>query len=110
MINTYLQEIMGLPVVIVTNPKIILNFHSKLVTHAQALETIGKLNMINGYVRTVLCRSPGIRLDLVRNNNSWQEWESLIIRYSSRKNGLKKTWYLIMKLKKELDIVEKKSC
>ena len=59
-INAHVQEIMGLPVVNGTNPKIIHEFFSKLVTHVQALKTMGKLNMINGYVRTVLDRLPGI--------------------------------------------------
>ena len=36
MINTYVQEIMGLPVVNGTNPKTIHEFYSKLITHVQA--------------------------------------------------------------------------
>ena len=52
-----------------TNPKFIHEFYSKLVTHVQALETMGKLNMINGYVRTVLDRLPGIRSDIVRHDD-----------------------------------------
>ena len=47
-INAHIQEIMGLPVVNGTNPKVIHKFYSKLVTHLQALETMGKLNMMNG--------------------------------------------------------------
>ena len=74
-INTHVQEIMGLPVVNETNPKIIHEFYSKLVTHVQALETMGKRNMINGYVRTVLDCLLGIRSDIVRHANNWQEWE-----------------------------------
>ena len=66
---------MGLPVACGTNPKMIHEFYSKLVTHVQALETVGKLNMINGYLRTVVDCLPGIRSDIVRNYNSWQEWE-----------------------------------
>ena len=30
---------------------IIHKFYSKLVTHVQALETMGKLNMIDGYLK-----------------------------------------------------------
>ena len=74
-INAHVQEIMGLPVVNGTNPEIIHEFYYKLVTHVQALETIGKLNMINGYVRTVLDRLPGLKSDIVRNDDNWQEWE-----------------------------------
>ena len=74
-INAHVQEIMGLPVVNGTNPKTLHEFYSKLVKHVQALEAIGKLNMINGYVRTVLDHLPGISSDLVRNDDNWQEWE-----------------------------------
>ena len=63
MINAHVQEIMGLPVVNGTYPKIINYLYSKLVTHVQALETMGKLNMINGYVRTVLVCLPGIWIE-----------------------------------------------
>ena len=73
--NTHVHEIMGLPVVKGTNPKIIHEFYSKLVIHVQALETMRKLNTINWYVRTVLDRLPGIRSDIVRNDDSWQEWD-----------------------------------
>ena len=75
MINVHVQESMGLPVVNGTNPKTIHEFYSKLVTHVQALETMGKLILIYGYVRTVLDRLPGIRSDIVRNDDNWQEWE-----------------------------------
>ena len=60
---------MGLPVVNGTNSKIIHKFYSKLVIHVQAVETMGKLNMINGYVRTVLDRLPSIRSDIVRHDD-----------------------------------------
>ena len=41
MINAHVQEIMGLPEVNGTNPKIIHECYSKLLTHVQALETVG---------------------------------------------------------------------
>ena len=41
----------------------------------QALETINKLKKINGYVRLTLDKLPGIRADLVRLDNNWQEWD-----------------------------------
>ena len=31
--------------------------------------------MINGYVRTVLDCLPGIRSDIIRNDDNWQKWE-----------------------------------
>ena len=38
---------------------------------------MGKLNMINGYVRTVLDCLPDIKSHRVRNEDNWQELEFL---------------------------------
>ena len=47
----------------------------KLVTHSEALDTIGKLKQINGYVGIALDKLPAIRADLVRIDDDWQEWD-----------------------------------
>ena len=73
-INSYKTLFLG-TMARVEDPKFIHEFYSKLVTHVQALETMGQLNIINGYVRTVLDRLPGIRSDIVRYDDNWQEWE-----------------------------------
>ena len=39
----------------------------------EALETIRKLNEIKSYVRNTLEKLPGIRADLVRLDDSWQD-------------------------------------
>ena len=49
-------------------------FSEKLLANAQVLETMGKLNDVNGYVRTSLEKLPGIRADLVSLDDDWQEW------------------------------------
>ena len=41
----------------------------------QALKTMGKLQEINGYVRLTLDKLQGIRADLARMDNGWQEWK-----------------------------------
>ena len=41
----------------------------------QALDTMGKLKEINGYVRMTLEELPAICADLVRINDDWQEWD-----------------------------------
>ena len=86
----------------------LLEFYSKLVTHAPALKKMGKLNVINKYVRTVLDRLPGIGSDIVRNDN-WQECEFTQFFTTLEKWTLKETWYLAMNLRKELEIIGKKS-
>ena len=41
----------------------------------QALETMKKLKNIKCSVRLTLDKLPGIRADLVRLNDDWQEWD-----------------------------------
>ena len=49
----------------------------KLTNHIQALQTLVKLNKINGYVRNTLNKLAVIRADLLRNDKSArvQEWD-----------------------------------
>ena len=35
---------------------------------------MGKIKEIKGFVRTTLGKLPGIRADLVRLDDNWQEW------------------------------------
>ena len=42
----------------------------------QALDTIGKIKGMNGYVRVTLDKPQGIVADLVRNDDNWQRWKS----------------------------------
>lgn len=73
-VNAHVQEIMNLQTVYGSNPVKIYQFYEKVLRHVQALETMGKLNNINGYVRATIDRLPGIRSDLVRLDDNWQEW------------------------------------
>lgn len=57
-----------------SHPKRIHDFHEKLVISAQALDTMNKLKKLNGYVRSALNKLLGIRADLVRIDDDWQEW------------------------------------
>ena len=49
-------------------------FYETLLRHVQALETMDKLQSVNGYTRTILDRLPGIRADLVRDDENWKQW------------------------------------
>ena len=40
----------------------------------QSLETLGKLERVNGMTRSVLDKLPGIKSDLVRGEEGWQDW------------------------------------
>ena len=72
--NANIQSIMSLPIIPTsTNPVKITEFYEKLVSSIQTLETMGKQE-VKGYVRHVLDKVPGIRVDLVRLDDNWQEW------------------------------------
>ena len=68
-VNAYVQNIMALPIISGTNPVKIHQFYEKLLFNVQALETLGKLKEVNGYVRTSLDKREGIQGDLVRTDD-----------------------------------------
>ena len=74
-INAYVQNIMSLPAITGPNPAKIHDFYEKLSSNVQALETLGKVREINGYVRMSIDKLEGIRGDLVRTDDHWQEWD-----------------------------------
>ena len=49
--------------------------YEALSFNVQALETVGKLKDVNGYVRISIDKLPGIRGDLVRTDENWQGWD-----------------------------------
>ena len=72
--NAHMQCIIGLSTVHGGHPAKIHDFYEKLTSHIQVLETMGKVNEIGGFVRATLDKLPGIRADLVRLDDNWQEW------------------------------------
>ena len=72
--NAHMQGTISLPLVKGSHPKRIHEFFESLVTNTQALETMGKISQVNGFVRPTLDKLPGIRADLVRLDDEWQEW------------------------------------
>ena len=70
-----IQNIVNLPVISRSNPNKIHDFYEKLITSVQSLDTMGKLQEINGYVRSTLDKLPGTWADLARLENDWQEWK-----------------------------------
>ena len=72
--NTHSNCIISLPVVFGSHPNKVHDFYEKLMSSVQALKTMRKLNKIKGYVRNTLAKLPGIRSDLVRLDDSWQDW------------------------------------
>ena len=72
--NAHVQNIMSLPHINNSNPYKIHEFSEKLLSNVQALETMGKLKEINGYVRLTLDKLQGVRADLVRIEDDLQDW------------------------------------
>ena len=81
--TVHIQCIMGLPVITRTNPTRINEIYEKLVTSIQTLESIGKKKDIGRYVG--LAKLSGIRADLLRLDDNWQEW-----RFPQLVEGLRK--------------------
>ena len=72
--NAYMQSITGLPTIHSAQPTKIHDFYAKLASHIQVLETMGKVKEIIGFALVTLDKLPGIRVDLVRLDDNWQEW------------------------------------
>ena len=69
-INAYGNNIISLPTLHGSNPNKISEFYEKLLLSVQALETMGKLTEVNGYVRLTLDKVEGIWGD-----DDWRDWK-----------------------------------
>ncbi|XP_028405771.1 uncharacterized protein LOC114528347 [Dendronephthya gigantea] len=72
--NAHMQSIISLPTISGSDARKINSFFKTLVANTQALETMGKLNEVKGFARSTLDKLPGIRADLVRSDDNWQDW------------------------------------
>lgn len=74
-VYAYVNNIMGLPTFMGENPREVEEFYKRLLYNVQSLETLGKLRDVAGNVRAVLDKLKGIKSDLVRGHEQWQEWD-----------------------------------
>ena len=74
-VKAYTREILELPSIPNSNQKKISEFSEKLTYCVQALETLKKLEQVNGAVLMTLDKLPSIRGDLVRTNPYWESWD-----------------------------------
>ena len=74
-VKAYTQEILNLPTIPNANPKKIHEFSDELMYCVQSLETMKKLEQVNGAVSMPIDKLPGIRGDLVRTDPSWEKWD-----------------------------------
>lgn len=73
-IKAYSQQIFDLPFIPNQNPHRIHEFCHKLTFSVQSLQTMGKLEQVNGHVAMTLDKLPAIRGDLVRTDPSFENW------------------------------------
>ena len=74
-VKAYTKEILDLPTVPNASPKKICEFGEKLTYCVQALQTMKKLEQVNGAVSMTLDKLPAIRGDLVRTDPDWEKWD-----------------------------------
>lgn len=73
-VKCYVKEILDLPQISNSNPRRIAEFSEKLTYCVRALETLKKLEQVNGNVSMTLEKLAGIRGDLVRTDPEWESW------------------------------------
>ena len=67
--------ILDLPTVTGAKPNRINEFGENLTYCVQALQTLGKLEQVNGAISMTLDKLPGIRGDPVRTDPEWEKWD-----------------------------------
>ena len=91
-VNAYTREILELPSVPNSNQKKISEFSKKLTYWVQALETLKKLEQVNGAVMMTLDKLSSIHGDLVQTDSDWESWDfgklSEAIRLWLRRNSV----------------------
>ena len=73
-VKSYIKEIMELPHISSANPKKISEFSERLNHCVQALQTMGKIDQVDGNTAMTLDKLPAIRGDLVRTDPNWEKW------------------------------------
>ena len=74
-VKVYTREILELPIINNTHTKKIHEFSEKLTYCVQALETLKRLEGVNGAVPMTLDKLPSIRGDVVRTDPEWEKWD-----------------------------------
>ena len=91
-VKAYIKEILDLPSISSPNPRKIGEFSEKLTYCVQALQTLNKLEQVNGAVSMTLDKLPAIRGDLVRTDPDWESWDfaklSEAVRLWTRRNPM----------------------
>ena len=74
-VQTHMDEIINLQPVKGTNFEKVQEFYDKLSRNYDALDTLGQADMLKGLVMTTLNKLPQVKPDLVRMDDTWEEWD-----------------------------------
>ena len=74
-INAYVENIRGLPVISGTHPAKIHDFFETLLYNVQSHETLGKTSDCKALVREALNKLSGIEAELVQGKPDWKTWD-----------------------------------
>ena len=74
-VHTHMDEIINLLPVRGTNFEKVQEFYDKLSKNYDALDNLGQADMLKGLVMTTLSKLPQVKPDLVRIDESWEEWD-----------------------------------
>ena len=73
-VNAYVNNILQLPTVTSADQNKVNSFYKTLI-NVQSPETLGKIERVNGMTISVLDKLTGIKADLVRGQENWQDWD-----------------------------------
>ena len=74
-VNAYVQNILGFPTVASADPNKVDTFYKTLLYNVQSLETLGKIERVNGMMRSILDKLSEMKANLVRGQTDWQDWD-----------------------------------
>ena len=66
-----MKDVIDLPTIAGVQPRKIHQFYERLLYDVQSLQTMGKLEHVNGNVTLTIDKLSDIRGDLVRNDENW---------------------------------------
>lgn len=69
-----MEEIINMATVKGLNYQKIDTFYGQLSKNFDVLKTLGESNMLKGFVLTTLNKCPQVKPDLVRTDDSWEDW------------------------------------
>ena len=73
--NARREEIVNLPVVKGSNYLKIQEFYESVSRNYDTLLSMGKADMLRGFVMSTLNKLPQVRPDIVRTDENWENWD-----------------------------------